>query len=103
VTTINLANPEILESDEICMCESVPLAHLVHSIEDHHKAATLVNIERRCSVCDLIWGEVAYSEHERCALVGEDGERSYAYCVIHAYNQATSEDVIVEYEVLDYA
>lgn len=41
-------------------------------------------LDARCSVCDQPWGDGAYSQHERCATLYEDGSRRYAECITTA-------------------
>ena len=78
---LTLRNPENPHNGSVCRCYDGPDA-VVHVEADHDKAKGLRIVSRRCSVCDLPWGEGGISQHERCALLDDDGDRQYAHCIV---------------------
>ncbi len=76
---IRLTNPERTGTGAVCIRDDGPDT-IVHLESECHLAHGLRHQADRCSVCDLPWGEGAYSQHERCALLFDDGIRQYAYC-----------------------
>ena len=82
-TKLILKNPEFETIQDICLCDHPVASRVAHCIADHAAVAVLTGaIERRCSVCDQPWGDVAYSEHERCAFLTEHAGRIYADCLL---------------------
>ena len=90
-TTIQ--HPGNITADQLCLCDRrrAPL----HSKADHATINLLQEFVNRCSVCDLPWGEGAYSEHERCVWSVND-ERHYAEMILVAQD-ATGARVELRY------
>jgi hypothetical protein len=78
VHIVTIEDVELAPSEEICEC-SVPVGHIS---ADHHLLSTVTRVERRCSVCDQLWGEGAYSRHEHCVRLDAQGARHYADCAM---------------------
>lgn len=65
----------------ICLADDVRGA-IVHDVgPDCERLHGLRITERRCSVCDQLWSDGAYSQHESCADLMTDGSRRGADCI----------------------
>ncbi len=76
-------------TEDPCQCEDH--ISVAHTEAEHHLLAGR-RIERRCSVCDQIWDDVAISRHEGCALLHSDGSRSYAHPDIYVAGEVVVYD-----------
>lgn len=79
--TIRIADPET-QAGKICLADDArdSILHLVGP--DCAAVHGRRIVRRECSVCGLAWGDGAYSQHERCALLAEDGRLTYADCIV---------------------
>ena len=79
-TIIAIRNPRDVTLAELCDCwrDGPDQSSVAHCKQDHDRVASHYVVERRCSLCDLPWGEGAISRHE-C----RDGNGRYADCVAY--------------------